>query len=183
MSRIGKKSITLPKDVEVSLKDGLVTVKGPKGELAKQLSDVVRIEETEQEDGTRVLNVTVENPDEQSALWGTARAHIQNMVTGVVEPWSKTLELNGVGFKMNIKGKKLTMSLGFSHEVIYELPESVDGSIEANRLTLASINRDIVGKVAAEIRAFKKPEPYKGKGFRYMDEVIRRKAGKAAKSE
>lgn len=183
MSRIGKKSITLPKDVEVSLKDGLVTVKGPKGELSKQLADIISIEEVAKEDGTRALNVSVENPSEQSALWGTARAHIQNMVTGVVEPWAKTLELNGVGFKMNIQGKKLTMSLGFSHDVVYELPEAVDGSIEANRLTLASINRDIVGKVAAEIRAFKKPEPYKGKGFRYMDEIIRRKAGKTAKGE
>ena len=183
MSRIGKKQITLPAGVEVENVEGVITVKGPKGTLTRTLPATVSITKTTNDNGADVLEVSVSSPDTEGAIWGTARAHVQNMVTGVVEPWKKALELNGVGFRMNVQGKKITMNLGFSHEVIYNLPEGVDASLEGNVLTLLSINRDMVGKVAAEIRSLKKPEPYKGKGFRYTDEIIRRKAGKAAKSE
>lgn len=183
MSRIGKKIVLLPAGVEVTAVNGVVTVKGPKGTLTRTLPETVIIEQTTNDSGAAVIAVTVSNPDQDGMIWGTARAHMQNMVTGVVEPWKKGLELNGVGYRMNLQGKKLTMALGFSHEVVYMIPEGVDATLEGNTLTLSSPDKDIVGKVASELRALKKPEPYKGKGFRYTDEVIRRKAGKAAKGE
>ena len=116
-------------------------------------------------------------------MWGTTRALLTNMIAGVTTGWSKSLELNGVGFKMEVKGSLLKMRLGFSHEIEYNLPEGIVATIENNILTISGIDRQRVGQTSAEIRAFKKPEPYKGKGFRYTDEVIRRKAGKAAKTE
>lgn len=183
MSRIGKQSIALPKGVTVQVDGQQVTVKGPKGELSFTLHPHTSLTQTTQEDGVDVLEVTVENDQEDSAIWGTMRAIVNNMVTGVTEGWSKGLELNGVGFKMNVQGKKLVMSLGFSHDVEFELPEGIEASIEGNVLTISGIDRQLVGRVAAEIRALKKPEPYKGKGFRYVDEIIRRKVGKAAKTE
>lgn len=167
----------------MSYVDGVVTVKGPKGSLSRTLPNTVQVEQTTNEAGAPVIAVTVADASADGMIWGTARAHVQNMVTGVTELWKKGLELNGVGFRMNVQGRKITMSLGFSHEVVYELPEGVNASMEANVLTLEGVDREIVGKVASEIRALKKPEPYKGKGFRYVDETIRRKAGKAAKSE
>lgn len=183
MSRIGKKLVLLPAGVDVTVASGTVTVKGPKGTISRTLPEIVKVEQTTNDSGSPALSISVENPDLEGAMWGTARAHIQNMVTGVVTPWTKGLELNGVGYRMNLQGKKLTLALGFSHEVVYMIPEGVEATLAANVLTLQSVNRDLVGKVASELRAMKKPEPYKGKGFRYTDEIIRRKAGKAAKGE
>jgi large subunit ribosomal protein L6 len=183
MSRIGKKPIYLASGVTTELKDSMLTVKGAKGELVLNIPEVVQVaEKITEEDKKSYLEVTVTG-SEHSALWGTYRALIANMITGVTEGWTKILELNGVGFRMNLQGKTLVMNLGFSHEVKYELPGNVEGSVEGNTLTLTSIDKQSVGKVASEIRAFKKPEPYKGKGFKYHDEVIRRKAGKTAKAE
>ncbi len=183
MSRIGKKPIFLPAGVSVSLKDKDVTIKGPKGELTLKLHPHATVTETASETGAR-LDVTVNDPEKDDRpLWGTMRALLAKMVTGVTDGFSKTLELNGVGFKMNLKGKGLLFSLGFSHDVDYELPEGVAVSIAGNVLTLSGIDAEAVGRAAAEIRSLKKPEPYKGKGFKYTDEIVRRKAGKAAKSD
>jgi len=183
MSRIGKKPIYLPDSVTVTVADGVATVKGPKGELTRQMHEAVSVETKQDDEGKTYLAVKVKDVAEDTAIWGTFRAHFANMVHGVTEAWSKQLELNGVGFRMNVAGKTLKMSLGFSHEVVYELPEGIEATVEGNVLTIAGINKDVVGKVAAEIRALKKPEPYKGKGFRYTDEQIIRKAGKTAKAD
>jgi large subunit ribosomal protein L6 len=179
MSRIGKKLINLPESVSVNVLNGEVLVKGSKGELHLSIPTGVDISVDEQ---ARTIKVDVKDSDE-SALWGTTRANIANMVIGVSTGWSRALELQGVGFRMELKGKKLVMRLGFSHEVEYELPEGIDAKIDGAIMTISGINRQLVGQVASEIRSLKKPEPYKGKGFRYTDETIRRKAGKAAKSE
>lgn len=183
MSRIGKKPVLLPSGVSVTITDGKVSVKGPKGESHLDLHPSALLEQKKTEEGADYLEVTVKDAKADSAIWGTMRSLIQGMVIGVTEGWSKSLELNGVGFKMNVSGKKLNMRLGFSHEIDYILPEGIEASIEGNVLTISGISKMLVGKVAAEIRAFKKPEPYKGKGFKYTDEIIRRKVGKAAKTE
>ncbi|MFZ2681851.1 MAG: 50S ribosomal protein L6 [Patescibacteria group bacterium] len=183
MSRIGKKPIFLPAGVTATVSDAGVMIKGPKGELNLKLHPHAQVAVTEEEGKSRV-DVTVGDPTgEDRAIWGTMRALIAQKVKGVTEGYGKALELNGVGFRMSIQGKILQCSLGFSHEVQYELPEFIEAKVDNNILTLTSIDAELVGRVAAEIRALKKPEPYKGKGFRYTDEVIRRKAGKAAKSE
>lgn len=181
MSRIGNKPVFL-EGAEVTLNESVLTVKGQKGELTLDIPAVIKVDITETEEGKKVMNVSL-NESDNAALWGTYRSLIQNMVTGVTEGWTKVLELNGVGFKINLQGKTLVMSLGFSHEVRYDVPETVDAVVEGMKLTLTSIDKQLVGQTAAEIRSLKKPEPYKGKGFKYDDEVIRRKAGKAAKSE
>jgi len=182
MSRIGKKIVPILAGVTIDLKDDQVVVKGPKGELTLQLNSRVKVEKQATDDGEALVVVPVDD-QEDKAIWGTMRSHLMNMVQGVTEGWSKALELNGVGYKMNLAGKNLKLSLGFSHDIDYAIPEGIEASIENNILTISGADRQLVGQVAAEIRAFKKPEPYKGKGFRYTDEVVRRKVGKAAKAE
>ena len=183
MSRIGKKPVFLPAGVTATIDAGVVTVKGPKGELSLTLHPHAFVTASTEE-GTSRLDVTVADPErEDRAIWGTMRALLAQMVTGVNEGFSKSLELNGVGFKMNLQGTTLVFALGFSHDVKFPLPAGITAKIENNVLTISGADGAVVGKVAAEIRAMKKPEPYKGKGFRYTDEIIRRKAGKAAKSE
>jgi len=183
MSRIGKKIILVPANTSVEINGQVVRVKGPKGELSLTLHSVASATMETTEAGENQIVVTVADGKQDSAVWGTMRALLQNMVTGVTEGWSKSLELNGVGFKMEVAGKNVKMRLGYSHEVIYTLPEGIIATIEGNVLTISGSDREIVGKVASEIRSLKKPEPYKGKGFRYTDETIIRKAGKAAKGE
>jgi large subunit ribosomal protein L6 len=183
MSRIGKKPVFLPSGVTATIDAGVVTVKGPKGELSLTLHPRA-MAALSTEEGKEQINVTVKDPErEDRAIWGTMRALIAQKVIGVSEGYSKALELNGVGFKMNVQGSTLVLALGFSHEVRFDLPAGISAAITTNVLTISGIDAEVVGKVAAEIRAMKKPEPYKGKGFRYTDEVIRRKAGKAAKSD
>ena len=182
MSRLGKLPIKLPGGVQVSLNGLEATFKGPKGELKVTINPQTEVKQETIEGSGDALIVTLLN-ENNGAIWGTMRALLQNMVEGVVTGWSKKLELNGVGFKMNLDGAVLVMSLGFSHEVRYALPEGINASLEGLVLTIAGIDKQLVGKVASEIRSLKKPEPYKGKGFRYTDEVIRRKVGKAAKSD
>ena len=183
MSRIGKKPVYLPEGVSVEISGSTVTVKGSKGELARTFPEVITVEQKQDEEKGAYLEVTLAETAESTAIWGTVRSHLANMVQGVHEGWSKSLELNGVGFKMNVAGSTLKMSLGFSHDVDYALPEGITASIEGSILTIAGIDKEVVGQTASEIRALKKPEPYKGKGFRYTDEIIRRKVGKAAKSD
>ncbi len=183
MSRIGKKPVFLPAGVTAAIAENTVTAKGPKGELSLVLHPHAAAT-LSTEEGVSQINVTVLDPDrEDRAIWGTMRALIAQMVKGVSEGYAKALELNGVGFKMNLQGTTLVLSLGFSHEVKFVLPVGIAAKIEANVLTISGADAALVGKIAAEIRSHKKPEPYKGKGFRYTDEIIRRKAGKASKSE
>lgn len=175
MSRIGRQLISIPDGVTVTIADDSVAAKGPKGELTLQLPKRISVK---QEDGA--LNVHVQNEEtiQSRTLWGTYGSLVKNLVVGVSEGFSKTLELNGVGFRWAVSGKTVKMSLGFSHEVEYELPEGIEATVEKLSMTISGADKALVGQVAAEIRALKKPEPYKGKGIKYADEQIRRKAGK-----
>ena len=179
MSRIGKKTIQTPPGVSVSFENGTVTVSGPKGRLARPVHPAVTI----LIQGTEVT-VDVVNKEEKSerALWGTFGAHVTNMVEGVTNGFKKQLEINGVGYRVAMQGKDLKLDVGFSHPVIFAIPEGITASVEKNVITIVGIDKDQVGQTSAQIRAVKKPEPYKGKGIKYTDEVIRRKAGKASKS-
>lgn len=179
MSRVGKKPLAIPSDVDVNLDADVLKVKGPKGELTLKIHPrvSVKIENSE---------LTVQVKDEESvkdkALWGLFRRLIGNLVTGVTDGFEKKLEVNGVGYKVAMQGKDLKLDVGFSHEVIYPVPEGINIAVEKNLITVSGIDKQQVGEVAAGIRRIRKPEPYKGKGIKYVDEVIRRKAGKAAKS-
>lgn len=175
MSRIGKLPIQIPSGVTITVDEaGLVTVVGPKGTLSQFGQPDVTVTVA---DGN--ATVTRAN-DEQLARagHGLMRALVQNMVTGVTKGFEKKLELNGVGFRVSGGGRALDFALGFSHPVKYEAPEGIDLKVEKNLITVSGIDKQKVGQVAAEIRALKKPEPYKGKGIKYVDEVILRKAGK-----
>lgn len=179
MSRIGKQPILLPAGVDAKNENGCVTIKGPKGTLTQKLHPAVTITQ----DGN-VLHVNVLEPENKDhrALWGLFQRLISNMVSGVTSGFEKKLEVNGVGYKVAISGKKLTLHLGFSHPIDIILPDGVDGKVEKNLITLSSIDKQLVGEIAAHIRKLRKPEPYKGKGIKYSDEVVRRKAGKAGKA-
>lgn len=179
MSRIGKKQIPIPDGVTVALHDGVVTVKGPKGELTERLHPHVSVHVA---DG--IASVTVVQPDLKSdrALWGLFRALVANMVRGVTEGFTKRLEVHGVGYKLALSGQKLVLHVGYSHPVEFLLPDGISGKVEKNALTLTGANKQVLGDVAARIRAIRPPEPYKGKGIRYSDETVRRKAGKVVKS-
>lgn len=179
MSRIGKQIITIPQNVTVDVAGNVVRVKGPKGELERVIATPVKVIVA---DGTVTVDVEKKEDGFERSLWGTFAAHVKNMVVGVSEGFEKTLEINGVGYKVALQGKDLRLDVGFSHPVIYVMPAEVTAGVEKNVIKLQSANKELLGKVAAEVRAVKKPEPYKGKGIKYSDEVIRRKAGKAAKS-
>ncbi len=176
MSRIGKQPVPVPAGVEVGLTDGRITVKGPKGTLERVLPPQVAVA---QEDGTVV--VRRENDGRTArAMHGLTRSLIQNMVTGVTAGFSKTLDIIGVGYRVESKKGYLVFTLGYSHPIYYEIPQGVEAKLESpTKLTVAGIDRELVGKAAAEIRGFRPPEPYKGKGVKYADETIRRKEGKS----
>ena len=175
MSRVGKKPIAVPSRVEFSVKDNVVTVKGPKGTLKKEFNNNITIK---LEDG----HITVERPNDEPfmrAIHGTTRALISNMVKGVHEGYRKTLTLVGVGYRAAAKGKGLEISLGYSHPVIIDEIPGITFSVEKNTtIHIDGIEKELVGQVAANIRAKRPPEPYKGKGVKYADEHIRRKEGK-----
>jgi large subunit ribosomal protein L6 len=178
MSRIGKKPIKIPEKVEIKTAASLVTVKGPKGTLEQSMPDDVFLEINGQE-----ANVKVKDGDQkkQRALWGLFRSLISNMVDGVVSGFTKRLEINGIGFKAQVQGGSLVLNVGFSHQVNYVIPKDIAITVEKNIISITGIDKQKVGQTAAEIRAIKKPEPYKGKGIKYVGEVIRRKAGKSVK--
>ncbi len=178
MSRIGKLPVAIPAGVKVSLDGNTMTVVGPKGTLSQDLHERMTIAvETDQ------INVTRPTDSKQDgALHGLTRALINNMVVGVTTGFQKDLEINGVGYRAEISGKKLTLSLGYSHPVVYELPEGITAEVEKQtKISIKGIDKQLVGSAAAKIRSFRKPEPYKGKGIKYADEQIVRKAGKAGK--
>src|SRR3990167_1915955 len=169
MSRIGKMPIILPTGVDVKADAGFLVVKGPKGELTAPLHPHVSIALKEVE-GKRTLEFYVDNPADTSdrALWGTTQSIAANMVEGVERPFSKQLEVEGVGFRVTISGKKLVLSLGFSHDVEFEIPAGLEATVEKNVITLRGADKQLVGQIAAQIRKLRKPEPYKGKGVHYV---------------
>lgn len=174
MSRIGKKGVTIPTGTTVTQNGTVVTVKGPQGELTRDFPGAVTITIV---DGG-ISFTPNNNSKEARALWGTYASHLVNMVAGVNKPFEIKLMIEGVGYKVEQQGAVLVFSLGFSHKVPMEVPRDVKALVEKNTVTLSSINKESVGQFAAQIRAKKKPEPYKGKGIRYSDEVVRRKQGK-----
>ena len=178
MSRIGRHPVEVPAGVEVKIaENNVVTVKGPKGTLEKALPTEMSIT---MEDG----HVVVTRPNDlkkMKSLHGLTRTLIQNMVTGVSQGYEKTLEVNGVGYRAQKQGKKLVISLGYSHPVEMEDPEGLESAVDGNKIVVKGIDKEKVGQYAAEIRDKRRPEPYKGKGIKYADEVIRRKVGKTGK--
>lgn len=174
MSRIGKQQIQIPAGVEVKFERNAVRVKGPQGELSRELRDEIVFKN---ENGA-ITSSPRRNDKFSRSLWGTYMSHIQNMITGVVTPFSKRLLVEGVGFRWEVKGTDLILSVGFSHPIILAIPKGVTIAIEKSTLTITSIDKEQVGLFANKIRSQKKPEPYKGKGIRYSNEVVRRKQGK-----
>jgi large subunit ribosomal protein L6 len=181
MSRIGKKPVSIPKGVTITVKDSFVTVKGPKGELSQEIDRDITIEITETE-------LIVSRPTEQirhRAMHGLYRSLIANLVKGVTEGYKKELELVGVGFKAANQGNILDLALGYSHNIIFEVPKELKVATTTEKgqnpkIFLEGSDKQLIGAVAAKLRSLRKPEPYKGKGVKYSDEIIRRKAGKAA---
>lgn len=177
MSRIGKKPIPVPPEVTVHVADIHVSVKGPKGELKR---DIHRDVSAEIKDNTVIITPRNLASKKVAALWGLTRSLIANMVAGVTIGFEKVLEFEGIGYRVNLEGTTLVMQLGFSHPVRVEAPKGITYAVQKNTITISGIDKELVGEIAARIRALKKPEPYKGKGIRYRGEVIRRKAGKKA---
>lgn len=181
MSRIGKLPISIPAGVSVTMKDNVVTVKGPKGELSQEIAPEIEVK-------VEGVEITVARPNDEKqnrANHGLYRALIQNMVTGVSEGYTKVLELVGVGYRATAEGQVLELTLGFTHNIFLKLPNEVkvEAKMERNQnplITLTSNDKQLIGQVCAKIRSFRKPEPYKGKGVRFKGEVVRRKAGKSA---
>jgi large subunit ribosomal protein L6 len=179
MSRVGKLPIGIPSGVTITVDPDTITVTGPKGELKQFTMPGITVA---QEDGQVIVTRANDEP-KMRAKHGLMRALINNMVVGVGTGFSKKLEINGVGFRVALVGQDLKMSLGFSHEVIYHLPQGITAVVEQNTITVNGISKQQVGQVAAEIRALKKPEPYKGKGIKYEGERILRKSGKSGKDK
>jgi large subunit ribosomal protein L6 len=178
MSRVGKKPIEIPNGVEVKIEEGnVVSVKGPKGQLTQKFNPNLKIVK---EDNL----IKIERPNDSSfmrAIHGTTRALLANMIKGVTEGFTVELEIVGIGYKAAMKGKTLEMQLGYSHPIVYEPPEGIQISVEGNtNIKVSGIDKQLVGQVAAEIRDFRKPDPYKGKGVRYKGEQLKLKPGKAA---
>ncbi len=178
MSRTGKLPVEFDKEVKVDIDNGVLTVKGPKGELKYDFGKKIKISISD----NSVLVERKDDSNEQKSLHGTIRSLIQNMVTGVTEGFEKSLEIVGVGFRVTKKDNVLELNIGFSHPINFQIPEGVEVNVEKNTIKVSGVDKQLVGQVAANIRQFKKPEPYKGKGIKYTDEIVRRKAGKAAKA-
>ncbi|MDD2758277.1 MAG: 50S ribosomal protein L6 [Patescibacteria group bacterium] len=177
MSRIGKQIRKIPNGVTVEIVGDEVVVKGPKGALRQTIHPRITIAVNNGEVEFKTAN---ENLKKDRALWGTFSALVKNMIEGVVNGYKKELEINGVGFKANMKGDVLVLDVGYSHQVEFKSPEGIKLAVDKNLISVVGIDKQLVGETAAQIRAIRKPEPYKGKGIKYIDEVIRRKAGKTA---
>lgn len=174
MSRVGNKPIPIPSNVNLSIGAGLVKVSGPKGEMEQTIPDPITVRQEE----NRLL---VERPSDERqhrALHGLTRALLSNHVNGVSNGFQKRLEIIGVGYRADVKGQTLTLHLGYSHPIVYEVPETVIPKMDGNAIVLECCNKYLLGETAAKIRSFRPPEPYKGKGVRYSDETVRRKVGK-----
>jgi large subunit ribosomal protein L6 len=176
MSRVGKKIIPIPAGVEVKVAGNTVTAKGPKGELTHEM--LPGFEVVIEEGQAEVRKSSVEK--NAAALHGLSRALVNNIVEGVATGFSKSLEVVGTGYRAQVQGNTLVLNLGFSHPIEFELPAGISAAVEGNRITVSGIEKQVVGEVAAKIRRYRPPEPYKGKGVRYVGEHVRRKAGKSA---
>jgi len=174
MSRIGKKPILIPKDVEVKISDNIVMVKGPKGELQREIRPEIGVEIKE----GKILVSPKQETKKTKAFWGLTRALIANMIEGVLKGYEKKLEMEGIGYKAKLEGEDLVLQVGFSHPVEIKQEENIKFSVEKNVITISGIDKELVGQIAARIRSVRPPEPYKGKGIRYLGEQIRRKTGK-----
>ncbi len=179
MSRIGKMPVVIPQGVTVSISNGIVTAKGPKGELKEALNPIVK---GEVKDGKVLLTADLSVAKDASAIFGMSRARVNNLVYGALNGYSKVLEIVGLGFRAEAAGQKLTMTLGKSHPVTFEAPKGVTVAVDAKKtqITVSGASKDLVGQIAANIRELRKPEPYKGTGIRYQGEHVRKKAGKTA---
>jgi large subunit ribosomal protein L6 len=178
MSKIGKKPIPVPSEVQVEVEKNKVTIKGPQGTGVVELPEKLVVEFKDNE-------LVVEKPksvENGSALYGLSRTLVANMVEGVVKKWEKVLEIHGVGYKGKLEAGKLNLALGYSHPVIYQIPIGVEIAIKGNKIVIQGIDKQFVGEVAAKIKSFKKPDKYKGKGIRYQGEVLKLKPGKKAKT-
>ena len=175
MSRIGRKPLVLPKGVTLSQKPGSVGLKGPKGELSRAMPGGVSLKI----EGTKVVVERADDSRENRSKHGLIRAHLANMLKGVTDGWTRELEINGVGYRAGVPGDALAMALGYSHPVIFKLPKGISAKVEKNRVILSGADRDMLGQTAAKVRELRPPEPYKGKGVKYVEEVIKRKVGKA----
>ena len=175
MSRIGRKPVPLPKGVTLAQKTGAFSVKGPKGELSKAMPTGVSFKT----EAYKIIVLRADDSHENRAKHGLMRAHLANMVKGVTEGWTRELEINGVGYRAEVAGDTMTMALGYSHPVVFKLPKGVSAKVDKNRVTLTSSDRDLLGQTAAKVRELRGPEPYKGKGVKYVEEFIKRKVGKA----
>lgn len=167
----------MPVGTSAKLEKGFMIVKGPKGELRTKMHDLVKADLAEKE---IKLSIADQTSGKEKALWGLFRSLIKNMVVGVNEGYVKKLEINGVGYRAAAAGDKLTLNVGYSHPVIFNLPIGIKAEVQANNIILSGIDKQLVGETAAQIRKIRKPEPYKGKGIKYADEILRRKAGKTA---
>lgn len=177
MSRIGKKPIAITKGVKIETKDGVIRVKGPKGELEVTVPPSISVVVKDQE----IVLARSSDEKSQKALHGTWRAHLHNMILGVTEGFQRKLEIVGVGYKAEIKGKKIQLVLGYSHPILFEPPAGITIQVPVpTGIIVSGIDKQVVGQVAAKLRSFRPPEPYKGKGVKYEGEYVRRKAGKAA---
>lgn len=181
MSRIGKQPITIPKGLEINISGSTIIVKGVKGELSQKLPNTVTVEQKGDQLHVRVMKPEDKN---QRSLWGTYARLIANMVKGVIKGYEKKLELVGVGFRAKVEDKILILNIGFSHPVEFKIPDGIEVAVESKNLVIIKgIDKQLVGEIAAQIRRLRKPEPYKGKGIKYIDEIIQRKAGKKATTE
>ncbi len=174
MSRIGKKPISIPSEIEVQIKDQEIKVKGPKGELLKKVRPEIKVENKDQE---IIVSPQIESK-KTNAYWGLTRALIANMIEGVTKGYEKKMQIKGLGYKATMEGDKLVLLVGFSHPVEIEPMEGIKMEVKGNIITVSGIDKEKVGLRASQIRKVKPPEPYKGKGIRYLDETVRRKAGK-----
>lgn len=175
MSRVGKKSIIVPKDVEVKFDGEMLSVKGPKGELRRLIHPKVKLNIND----SQILLSIFDNSKESNSLFGLFRSLIANMVLGVTEGFKKTLEIIGVGYRVELSGNKLVFNLGYSNPITYDIPKGIEIQLDQkNKVVLSGIDKELLGITAAKIRSFRTPEPYKGKGVKYLEETIRRKAGK-----
>lgn len=177
MSRLGKLPIQIPAGVTANVSGDIFSAKGPKGELKIKIQELIEVKIEGSEVHVKPKNLEAKNA---SAMWGLVWSLVRNVLKGVSEGFTKKLEINGVGYRANVAGSKLNLNLGFSHPIAFDLPQGVSATVEGNAITLASADKELVGEVAAQMRKIRKPEPYKGKGVKYSDEIIRRKAGKSA---
>lgn len=175
MSRIGKREIVVPGNVELKIEQGRVNVKGPKGKLEVALHPKIEVAQ----DGATLTLSRVDDSREAREQHGLRRTLLANAVTGVSDGFSKSLEVNGVGYRVNLKGKDLELSVGYSHPVLMKLPDGVEATVEGNKISLTGFDKQLLGEFAAQVRRVRLPEPYKGKGIKYITEQIRRKAGKS----